>query len=199
VRACVMALAISLAAIVTGSISGCQTIDQDTKKTVQGIKDQSAIDKANADAKAKAAAEAAKHKPIRHPAEAAEIVVNDVRKPLGPIIALAILALGVGVGLQFTSLSALSKVIVPVAGGVGVVAFALDITLPFLPWILIPIVLGAIGLAIYEVIHKGSFSAAFSSLESDLKSVTGDVVNETKSVTAVVENVPPTSAAPKPA
>jgi hypothetical protein len=140
-----LAASLSLVLVIS-CIAGCQskaTRDaiQQSQEQYQIAKaqvendDKLAADKATADAQVKDAQ--AKANPTGHPFRAASVTANEARKPLGFIATVAFLICLGSIGLAFTPLSFISKVLVPVSGIVTFGSFVGVIVLPLFPYVVI--------------------------------------------------------------
>lgn len=136
-----------------------------TQSQITQIQQDNLVDVAAEQAKARLQQQQAADNPAAHPIIAASNAVKTAQKPLGLIATISFLIAAVGVGLYFTPLSAFSKIIVPVAGGVSAFSFFGVIALPFFPWVGLGAVVLVLGLFIYEVIRAKSLKGGIEATE----------------------------------
>ena len=181
------------------AVAGCT--DKITAQAITGIQNQEKISVANINAAAEKAKSAAEANPAAHPIQAGENVAAGIRKPSILIAFVALVAIGVFVGLKFTALSPISAIGLPVAIGVFAVTFCGAV---ILPWLLNPIAqivglvcAGAFGL--YEVlINKKAIESLISTIESDLKPKLAIVTNAVSQISppAIQASLPATAVSP---
>jgi len=104
--------------------------------------------------------------PLRHPIKAITAYVKKFEKPLITLTVIAVVALGVGIGLYFTPLSWISTILVPVAGSVAAVSFTGLVSLPVFPWFALGLIALGVSLVIYELYYTKSLPGAITALKS---------------------------------
>lgn len=103
--------------------------------------------------------------PAKHPWKSLGRVILVARSTLVPFAIISFLALAAAFGLTFTPLSFISKIALPIAASVFAFSFGGIIALPFLPWIVGVMLLGLIGLAVYEIIRYKNIRKAAQAIE----------------------------------
>lgn len=143
-------------------LCGCVTnpaivaADEAAKVKADAIKNQSLVDQAAAKAKAELAA----NDPLAHPVASLESQSAKTNRALWIIGLGAFVMCGLGVGLDFTALSGIGKILAPVAGGLWVFCLAGIIALSLVKLFAITAGLFVVWFG-YEVYHTGSLNGAW--------------------------------------
>jgi hypothetical protein len=147
-------------------LAGCQS-----DKQVQAISHQGQLNDANGAAN-----------PTGHPYDNANLTVKWYQTRLCVLSLIAIVALGAGIGLNFTPLSYVSTFMVPIAGSIAGVCFVCSVAVQFW-WILLIVAAGIAGYeAYYQLKLKNvSSSTAGSGIIGTIESFFGGIVSKIES------------------
>ena len=106
--------------------------------------------------------------PVSHPIQNLNQVTVKAQQSLGKTAIVGGIVFAVGVGLLFTSLSTVSKILVPVGGAVCGLSYLGIIALPIFPWVVGGAAVLAVGLFAYEVYRAKSLKGGIEDLETDI-------------------------------
>jgi hypothetical protein len=145
-----MALALLAGVIAVCGASGC-AVDNANMRAIRQAKSNSAIAPASAQAN-----------PAAQSLSASEQSIAASHHSIALLASLAAVLLLVSIGLLFTPLSTISKIIFPLAGAFVMGRLTGILSLPFFPWISLGTAVIAIGLTTYEIVRFKSLATAIS-------------------------------------